>query len=597
MSSIVRISPTGPVADLRRAFDQPDGHVAVVADDVSDEELAVLVDVFGEAGIASASPLPLTTSDRMRYPLHAMLPPAPTLAVPCRTLTVFNREALFGLGDPRPETMSTSELLIAVAERLLQRGWRHVAAPGLAMDWDHTDSAAIDPTAAWGKSVIMQMAGPANLGLETHQTWASSRIGCLQVVVDGACISDDPHTGTQHLVVQVARELALTRPSADVVLAVPSGSISAARAAVEGTAVAVRDRSGVDHADVLYRPYQMLFASELDFVTSVGRRRLVGQLDMIGFSNPFYHPSPELFWIARNLQRHLMRTADGVTFISDFGRRSSVAECPDLTPSRLHVVSCGADPAPAPAASAPLADAEPYVLCLSATFWHKNRAHAISTFAELVERGYEGGLVIAGPEPFYGRSLDADEELLRQLGPSVARRVRFLGQVSDADKWWLLGHADAVLYPSIVEGFGLVPFEAAAVDTPCLTYAGTAPGEILASTDAIIETWDPAAWADRVQRWVDHSSERADVIAQIRRVADSHSWRRCAELTWDAIDATLAQPVRTGQIDEGGRISRVAVVSKLGKRSAAARFTLAHAIPAMRRRVTSLAARHKRQTT
>jgi glycosyltransferase involved in cell wall biosynthesis len=594
VSRIVRVSPTASAAELRRALVEPDGHVAVVADHVGDDELAVLVGVFGEAGIASASPLPLTESSRQLYPLHAMLPPAPTLALPCRTSTVFNREALFGLGDPRPDATTTEELLIAVAERLLQRGWRHVAAPGLAMDWDPADSAAIDPTAAWSRSVVAQMVGPANVGLETHQAWAASRIGRLEVVVDGACITDDPHTGTQHLVVQVARELALTRPSADVVLAVPAGSIPAARAAVEGTAVNVRDRSRIARADVLYRPYQMLFASELEFVTSVGRRRLVGQLDMIGFSNPFYHPSPELFWIARNLQRHLMRTADGVTFISDYGRRSSLAECPDLEPSRLHVVSCGADPAPNPAASTPLTDETPYVLCLSATFWHKNRAHAISTFAELAERGYEGGLVIAGPEPFYGRSLDADRELLRRLGADVAGKVRFLGQVSDADKWWLLAHADAVLYPSVVEGFGLVPFEAAAVDTPCLAYAGTAPGQILSSTDAIIETWDPSAWAERVRGWIVDESDRADVVAQIRRVAESYSWRRCAELTWDAIDATLAQPRRSGETDEGGRLSRVADVSSVGQRSATMRFTLARAIPAVRRRVVSLAARAER---
>jgi glycosyltransferase involved in cell wall biosynthesis len=193
--------------------------------------------------------------------------------------------------------------------------------------------------------------------------------------------------------------------------------------------------------------------------------------------------------------------------------------------------------------------------------------------------------------------LDADEELLRQLGPSVGGRVQFLGQVSEADKWWLLAHADAVLYPSIVEGFGLVPFEAAAVDTPCLTYGGTAPGEVLSSTDAIIGTWDPSAWADRVKRWIDDESARSGVIAEVRRVADSYSWRQCAELTWAAIDATLAQPTRADEVDEGGLISRVAGMSSLGRHSATARFTLARAIPALRRRVTYLAERRKRQTT
>ena len=181
VSRLVRVSPTGPAADLRRALDEPDGHVAVVADHVSDDELTVLVDVFGEAGIASASPLPLATSGRQRYPLHAMLPQAPTLALPCRTLTVLNREALFGLGDPRPDATTTEELLIAVAERLLQRGWRHVAAPGLAMDWDHTDSATIGSRPPHGADrSSLSWWGRRTSDSRTHQSWAASRIGRLK---------------------------------------------------------------------------------------------------------------------------------------------------------------------------------------------------------------------------------------------------------------------------------------------------------------------------------------------------------------------------------------------------------------------------------
>ena len=595
MSPVVRIAPTAPVDDLRRALGlHGAGHVAIAAVDVADADVELLTATLGHDGVGSSSPLPLDIATRRRYELHPLLPPPPTLALPSRTLTVLNRQALYGIGDPRPDAATVAELLVAVAERLLQRGWRHVATPGMAMRWDAMDASQIEPQAAWNRGVVAEMVGAANGSLDAHQTWAASRTGRLSVVVDGACITDDPHTGTQHLVVQVARELALTRPSADVILAVPAGSVSAARAAVDGTPVAVRDRSRIDRADVLYRPYQMLFASELDVVTRVGRRRLVGQLDMIGFSNPFYHPSSELFWVARNLQRHLMRTADGVTFISDFGRRSTLAECPDLEAPRLHVVSCGADPVPATAGGSPSSGPADYVLCLSATFWHKNRAQAIETFAALVERGYAGDLVIAGPEPFYGRSIDADRELLTAIGSPVADRVRFMGQVSESDKWHLLTHADAVLYPSIVEGFGLVPFEAAAVGTPCLTFSGTAPGEILAATDAVIDTWAPEAWADRIAGWLDDEHRRHAVVADVGRIAETYSWRRCAELTWEAIDATLAQPARSSKADEGGFISRVGSSTALGRRSAPLRFTLARARPALRRRLRFTAGRSNR---
>ncbi len=139
-------------------------------------------------------------------------------------------------------------------------------------------------------------------------------------------------------------------------------------------------------------PYQLLDPAELTWLADAGQRLVVSQLDMIAFSNPSYHPSSSLFHAVRNLQRHTMRFADGVTFISEFGMQSALAECPDLDRSRCFVVSCGVDTmAPVEAGRSPapsmagLAD-PPFVACLAATFWHKNRQHAIAVFAELCSR-------------------------------------------------------------------------------------------------------------------------------------------------------------------------------------------------------------------
>jgi glycosyltransferase involved in cell wall biosynthesis len=595
----VRLDPGLAVSEFRSALrNVGDAIVVVAGPEVNDAGIELLAAALAAPGVASASPVPASTERAVRYRLHPLLPPAASLALPCRSCCAFRGDTLAGLSELRPDAASVAELLVGIAERQLQRGWRHVIAPGLAMDWPCADATGIEPTAAWQTSVVADLVGPANVGLEAHMSWAAAQVGSLRVVVDGACVTDDPHTGTQHLVVQVARELANTRPEAHVVLAVPEASIPAARAAVAGTAVQVADRNLTSDGDVLYRPYQMLFASEMRFVTDVGRRCVVGQLDMIGFSNPFYHPSNGLFALARNLQRHLMRASDGVTFISEYGRESAFAECPDLDRNRLHVVSCGADPTPEPGtrpAAAP-SDLGSFLLCLSATFWHKNRAHAISTFADLAEHGYAGSLVIVGPEPFYGRSIEADDDLLGHLDAAIARRVHFLGQATENDKWWLLQHADAVIYPSVLEGFGLVPFEAAAVGTPCLAYSGTAPGELLASTQATITSWDPAAWADRIRTWLSDPAARDLVIGEVGDVAREHTWRRCAERTWDAIDAALAQPRRSHPPEEGGVVSRVSAWGSGRAPAPRARFTAARAAPALRRRVASTTARLKKRT-
>jgi glycosyltransferase involved in cell wall biosynthesis len=212
---------------------------------------------------------------------------------------------------------------------------------------------------------------------------------------------------------------------------------------------------------------------------------------------------------------------------------------------------------------------EEFLLSLSASFWHKNRPHAIRVFAELCSNGYEGALVIAGPEPLYGRSLLLEDELLLTLPSNVAERVLRIGQIDEAAKWWLLDHAKLVLYPSVVEGFGMVPFEAASVGTPSLSYAGSGLLEVLgADSPALVPTWDVGKWATDALASLRSADHASAVVDAVNREADAHSWEIVAERTWDAIDATLARPNSRPRTEEGGYRSHVAPAPTLVTRSA-----------------------------
>jgi glycosyltransferase involved in cell wall biosynthesis len=588
------VAPDAPASALMTAFTDS---ASVVVGSADDAHLSALLAALDGDGVASASPVPSRRAPEPRgYELHPALPPAPSLALPNRRLCAFRSGAVASVAGFEPTGPTAADAAAELGERLTHHGWRHVAAPGVALDWDPAEAPAISPTGGWNATAIASLVGPANAGLEAHRSWADAQLGRPRIVVDGACMTAVPFTGTQHLVLEITRWLARTRPSAEVVLAAPSAAFNELRAALSDEPVEIVERSrGVD-GDVLYRPYQMLFAHELDFVLSTGRRGLVGQLDMIGFSNPSYHPSEQLLFFARNLQRHVMRSLDGVTFISEFGRSSAVAECPDVDPERLHVVFCGADPSPLTGhldADRPLNETTPFLVCLASTFWHKNRAHTIRTFADLAQRhDYDGHLVIAGPQPYYGRSLDEEETVLATLPPAVAARVHRWGHISDEEKWWLLRHAQAALYPSVVEGFGLVPFEAAAVGTPCLVAGGTAPAELLGGTGAPVAEWSAAAWADRLAELVNDPAARAALAAEIAAVADGLTWERCANRTWATIDHALASPRRTLHAEDGGVLARVAG-GPGGARNARWRFNAARGVPAVRRRVLRVLSRFR----
>ncbi|CAB4364830.1 MAG: glycosyltransferase [Actinobacteria bacterium] len=554
--------------------DVPHGDAAVLWTTVPCDD-SLLAAAAEAALVGTVSPMPVADASAalVTYELHAALPPAPLLPRPCASVVLFSAEAVELLRRDLPATATDAATLIAdLGARLTRLGYQHVAAPGVALRWSPIDGTGNVPATDYDRALDSS----ANSSLAAHRLWAATRLRPIRVVLDGACMTGDVHTGTQRVVLEVSRSLAATRAGAQVAVAVGAEFVASTREAMRGSGVDVVERSAsATPFDVVYRPYQMLRAQELRWCHDVADRMLVSQLDMIGFSNPTYHPSSDLFFLARNLQRTMMLQADGVTFISEFGRRSAMTEVAELDEARTTVVSCGSDTEPLPGTRPAAAPDAPFVLVLSATFTHKNRGQAIAAFADAVQRhGIEGNLLVAGPEPFYGRSTDDDARLVQSFGTDVARRVVHLGQVSDAEKWWLLRNASAVLYPSTVEGFGLIPFEAASVDTPCLAFRGTALGEILGEGPATIVGWRASDWADALAGVMTDPAAAAAALAHVRDAAHRHTWQESARLTWQAIDGAIAMPARVRVAHEGSFAAAVQPTRRVAPFIAARAFYL-----------------------
>ncbi len=91
----------------------------------------------------------------------------------------------------------------------------------------------------------------------------------------------------------------------------------------------------------------------------------------------------------------------------------------------------------------------------------KNVDFLVRAFAEYRADGGKLKLVLMGPEEHgYGDSVRA---LARELG--VTPEVEFVPPAYGGDKWDRIRNARAVIYPSVEEAFGRVPFEAALAET------------------------------------------------------------------------------------------------------------------------------------
>jgi glycosyltransferase involved in cell wall biosynthesis len=547
--------------------------VATSRSDVDESSIATLVDGLQQPLAATASPIPVSissdgTAGLFHYRTHIELPPPPTLTAPDAQIMAIDVSALSLLDLSQLAYMSTETALDWISTALNSLGFRHLAVPGLAHDVR--------------RGPLSEQSSGA---LSAHQRWARSQLTGSRLAIDGACLSAEANNGTQLLVTNIAKAMSAARPSATVELAVPARHVAAVRRAMAGTGVHVGRRRRSPRADVVYRPYQSIRPDEVRWLLRAAPQLVVGQLDMIGFSNRSYHPSAALFATVRNLQRHMMQRADAVVFLSEFGRQTALAETGPL--ACTEVVGCGVDISGPEHVDRQRSPAGEHIVCLSSALRHKNRTLAIRVFVDLCERySYGGRLILAGPNPYYGTSSTDDRRLVDSLPASIRTRIEFRGVVTDGEKWSLLAHADLAIYPSVVEGFGLVPFEAARCGTPTIAFLGSALGELLAPCTALVESWNVDDWSAAANTLMVDPSARADVLARIDAVAAAHTWSAVAARTWDVIDTITARGPVGGGVAEGGRWSSVARPRSTLDRTTGARHFVSRLTALATRRAT-----------
>ena len=238
----------------------------------------------------------------------------------------------------------------------------------------------------------------------------------------------------------------------------------------------------------------------------LGERLVITHLDMIAYRNPDYFRGFEKWHLYQKATRDALGLADAVVFLSHHAAADVVSE--DLVPSdRIHVVGAGTDSrlptmrweARPPSGWRPPLRRAASFSALGRTTVTRPTLRASGVARALQQRHeWPGRLVLAGPQVALGSSSQAEAEFLLRH-PETARAVVRLPAVSEGEKAWLYHLAAGVLYPTVYEGFGLIPFEAAAAGVPCFFAAQSALAEILPATAATIQPWElPFSTADRV---------------------------------------------------------------------------------------------------
>lgn len=409
--------------------------------------------------------------------------------------------------------------------------------------------------ASHGEQGPAARSSPRSIGPLARSLGAARRsLNGLSVVID-ARILGGPMNGTKVHVLELLAAV-VRSGNAHVTALVPASLDASTRELVRSTGASLTTVEAQAaspeslHADIVHRPYQLSDPADLALLTQLADRLVVTQLDLIGYHNPSYFPSPREWEGYRRLIRTALGIADRVVFLSAHARDDALAE--DLIePARASVVPHGVDHALvhagrgnaiAPAGTDRLPRDAEMILCLGTDYRHKNRVFALRLLDELRRRhDWQGWLVMAGASMKFGSSV-ADENELLALRPPLGDAVLRLGAVSEDEKEWLLGHATLVAYPTVQEGFGLVPFEAAEHGVPCLWAPGTAIGEVISDAAGAIVPWDPGASADRALELMRDQQAAARNVEAIRLASKELRWEQAAARLIEVYQSTCDEP-------------------------------------------------------
>ena len=187
--------------------------------------------------------------------------------------------------------------------------------------------------------------------------------------------------------------------------------------------------------------------------------------------------------------------------------------------------------------------ADPYLLYLGGFAERKNLATLIEAFALAKKRLPPSlRLVVAGaPE----RTCGQIQAIAHRLG--CAAGIVFLGHIAESDLANLYSGAEAFVYPSRYEGFGLPPLEAMACGCPVVCSDATSLPEACGAAATLVNPDDAPAMAEAIARIVLDPAWAAGLRDRGLRRAKEFTWGHAARQTMRVYASALTDNKSTAE--------------------------------------------------
>ncbi len=211
--------------------------------------------------------------------------------------------------------------------------------------------------------------------------------------------------------------------------------------------------------------------------------------------------------------------------------RNEVIELLGVAPERVHVTYNGGGDNYCPVAGArekvraKFGIERPFVLFAGRREYRKDLPTLLAAFDRLLQRYNDLELVLVGPAG------DAWDSTWATAPSAVQARTTTMEHQTQQDLELLYGAAQALVLPSLWEGFGLTGIEAMACGTPVVAAEAGAMPEVYGDAAEWFPAGEHDALAHALDRVLSDEDRRKELIGAGHARADLYTWDACAEVT------------------------------------------------------------------
>ncbi|MGY8954152.1 MAG: glycosyltransferase family 4 protein [Flavobacteriales bacterium] len=271
----------------------------------------------------------------------------------------------------------------------------------------------------------------------------------------------------------------------------------------------------------------------------------VPSLPVIHDINFEHYPKDLPFWYSKYYRHYFPKFAKKSTRIATVSQfsKNDIAKKYKVDPNKIDVVYNGVSDRFKPLdkkeineTQKDLANGNPYFVFVGAIHPRKNIAKILEAFEDFKSTGnYNHKLLLVGKKKWWTSEMEETFQTMKYKGDVIFKDNMNAQQVAQA-----IGAADALLYVSTFEGFGIPILEAMNCGVPVITSDVSSMPEVAGNAALLCSPFKSDSISEQMKRLVHEPNLSNSLIEKGLLRAKGFSWDKTSELLWKSLEGCVS---------------------------------------------------------